>query len=371
MSKVSLFDKNEFYKEMRKRRNPFSFLDELHKTLEKLENEAKNLRLLYDRDVNIPDVPRDVSFETPFMTYLKIKELSKVSGLGKVDLVEAVESSNPGLKLEELTEKLDEKKKETFKKSLETAKGKQLSYLYSLEIYKLKQMKIIGWSVILNAFYIMDWASRVVSAASAAALMIQSFGDELYLPAGFTADLNKLVSIAMDVAGYVRAGMEGVYVWSYRAAKEYCGTVKKMHISDETKFIILDQKLYTLKDGRTVKFAPVDISKIPSDERENWRIPVWGVLATFIDNGSVIEWDEEKKKGDIVMFLYTCRSKVLTGKFEKTYYECWNHIKMVMKKVKLAMDLLQAKQRIISQLPPPPVEVVEEEEREEEETSEE
>ena len=66
--------------------------------------------------------------------------------------------------------------------------------------------------------------------------------------------------------------------------------------------------------------------------------------------GDELEWHKEEKRGDIIMFLYTAYARVLTSSFDRVYYECWNRLKMVIKKVKLAMYLLQTKQKLITQL---------------------
>jgi len=209
-------------------------------------------------------------------------------------------------------------------------------------------MHIIGWSIIKNAFYVMDWASRVVETASAAANMIQAFGDELDLPAGLTADLSKLASLAMDVAGYVQRGIGTPKVWAYRfrAAEEGRSyTISKILIERKDggykKFIRLGDPLLVLSDGLTVNFSPVK----PEDYKmEEWRVPIWGVLSVFAEKG------DELEDGNIIMFLYSAYARVLTSSFERAYYECWNRLKMVIKKVKLAMDLLQTKQKLIAQL---------------------
>ena len=210
-------------------------------------------------------------------------------------------------------------------------------------------MHIIGWSVIKNAFYVMDWASRVVETASAAANMIQAFGDELDLPAGLTADLSKLASLAMDVAGYVQRGIGTPKVWAYRfrsaEGERRSYTISRILIKKDDggykKFIRLGEPLFTLSGGVTVNFSPV---RREDYEMEEWRIPIWGVLSVFSEEG------DELEDGDIIMFLYAAYARVLTGSFERAYYECWNRLKMVIKKVKLAMDLLQTKQKLIAQL---------------------
>ena len=343
MSRSTRIDMDEYFK----RRNPFYFLDELHKALSALEEEAKNIIWLYQRDVNLPERKNEVPYETPFMTYLKRRAI-RSEGFDPNRLHHIIEDPDPSV--DELTRLVgDRNKAERLKQALDYAKGDELEYLYSLEKYRLQRMHIIGWSIIKNAFYVMDWASRVVEAASTASNMIQAFGDELDLPAGMSADLSKLASLAMDVAGYVQRGMGSPKVWAYRIKDEkQTGTVMKVHIKDK-KFIMLSQELYTLSNGNVVKFIPVfqkgeEGKDIPDEEKEYWNIPIWGVMAVFIDNTSSID------KGDIIMFLYSAYSRVLTDSFERVYYECWNRLKMVIKKVKLAMDLLQTKQKLITQL---------------------
>jgi len=361
-------DMSEYFK----RRNPFYFLEDLHKTLVNLESEAKNVLLLYERDVNIPEVKNEIPYETPFMTYLKQKTASRY-GLDPENVDKYFKlAENPGNPSLEAENPKLVAMKSLIKEAAESSKGEQLKYLFSLEKYRLERMRIIGWSVIKNAYYVMDWASRVVEVASAAAGAIQSFGDELDLPEGFTSDLSKLASLAMDVAGLVQRGMGSPEIWAYRAqSREQTGTVTKVFVNDKTKFIMLGDPLYKVYSGErkkpsnvesgaglTVKFFP-----IKRDAGEQWRIPIWGVLAVFIDKDSIIEWNDDLGAGDIVMFLYTARSRVLTGNFDDVFYECWNHIKMIIKKVSLAMDLLQTKQKIIAQLmkaapiPEQPVEI--------------
>jgi len=342
--KPAPMDMEEYFK----RRNPFYFLDELYKSLVKLEEEAKNVVLLYERDVNIPERKDQLPYETPFMLYLKIKRL-RSQGLNVDDAYKIIEKSNPKLRLEEVKLEKDKPKKQTsLDDAISKAEGEELNYLFSLEKYRLERMHIIGWSIIKNAFYVMDWASRVVETASAAANMIQAFGDELDLPAGLTADLSKLASLAMDVAGYVQRGIGTPKVWAYRfrAAEEGRSyTISKIFIERKgggyKKFIRLGDPLLVLSDGLTVNFSPVK----PEDYKmEEWRIPIWGVLSVFAEKG------DELEDGNIIMFLYSAYARVLTSSFERAYYECWNRLKMVIKKVKLAMDLLQTKQKLIAQL---------------------
>jgi len=329
-----------------KRKNPFYFLDELYKSLAKLEEEAKNIVLLYERDVNMPERKDRVPFETPFMLYLKHRRIRR-SGFNPNKVFKFLERSNPHLKLKEIIKTKDDAKK--LKESLEYAEGEQLEYLYSLEKYRLERMRIIGWSLIKNAFYVMDWASRVVETASAASNMIQAFGDELDLPAGLTADLSKLASLAMDVAGYVQRGTGSPQIWAYRIqSKSQAGVIKDVSIKEgKDKFIMLSQPLYTLTSGNIVKFVPESVSE---ETKNYWKVPIWGVLSIFMEKGEELEWHEKEGRGDIIMFLYTAYAKVLTSNFDRVYYECWNRLKMVIKKVKLAMYLLQTKQKLITQL---------------------
>jgi len=350
----------DILKEYYKRRNPFYFLEDLHKTLVDLESEAKNVLLLYERDVNMPEMPREVPYETPFMTYLKQKILSEY-GLTPEDVEKYLRlSSNPGNPSLEVENPKLAVMRRFIREAVERAKGEQISYLFSLERYRLERMRVTGWSVIKNAYYVMDWASRVVETASAASSIIQSFSDELDLPEGFTSDLTKLASLAMDVVGFVQRGIGATEVWDYRAqSKEQTGVVTKVFVNNKTKFVMLGDPLYKVRSGEkakklsevkkgsglTVKFLPVNGER----DSERWRVPIWGVLAVFIDELSTIEWDDKNKRGDIIMFLYTARSQVLTSNFDNAFYECWNHIKMIIKKVSLAMELLQTKQKIIAQ----------------------
>ena len=352
--KPAPMDMEEYFK----RRNPFYFLDELYKSLVKLEEEAKNVVLLYERDVNIPERKDQLPYETPFMLYLKLKRL-RSQGLSVDDAYKIIEKSNPKLKLEEIKLEKDKSKKQiSLDDMISKAEGEEMKYLFSLERYRLERMHIIGWSIIKNAFYVMDWASRVVETASAAANMIQAFGDELDLPAGLTADLSKLASLAMDVAGYVQRGIGTPKVWAYRfraaeegrrskirGGKKIRYTISKILIERKDrgykKFIRLGDPLLVLSGGLTVNFSPVK----PEDYKmEEWRVPIWGVLSVFAEKG------DELEDGDIIMFLYSAYARVLTSSFERAYYECWNRLKMVIKKVKLAMDLLQTKQKLIAQL---------------------
>jgi len=328
-----------------KRRNPFYFLDELHKSLVNLEEEAKNVISLYERDVNLPERKDRLQYETPFMTYIKQRRLRSFGFNPDIiyNLTSMGEQKTFAIK----------KDSDNLKNALNHAEGEQLEYLYSLEKYRLERMRIIGWSIIKNAFYVMDWASRVVETSSAASNMIQAFSDELDLPAGMTADLSKLASLSMDVVGYVQRGMGSPKIWDYRVqSKKQAGVIKDVHLKEKNgykKFIILGEPLYTLSpSGVTVKFIP---ESTPKDETAyNWRVPIWGVLSVFIKKNDEVEWYEKQKKGDIIMFLYTAYSRVLTSSFERTYYECWNRLKMVIKKTELAMDLLQTKQKLITQL---------------------
>jgi len=357
-------DMNEYFK----RRNPFYFLDDLYKSLVGLEEEAKNIVLLYERDVNMPERRENIPYETPFMIYLKHRRLRRF-GFNPNKVYSLLEKSNPKLDLQKIAKSQPEAEK--LKNALEYAKGEELNYLFSLEKYRLERMRIIGWSIIKNAFYVMDWASRVVETASAASNMIQAFGDELDLPAGITADLSKLASLAMDVAGYVQRGMASPKIWDYRfhfpsreenkkAREENNFVIKKILIKEgknrHKKFIMLSQPLFTLTNAVTVNFSPASVK---DSKKEEWRIPIWGILSVFMEEG------DELEEGDIIMFLYSAYARVLTSNFERVYYECWNRLKMVIKKVKLAMDLLQTKQKLITQimkaspLPEQPIEGVE------------
>ena len=348
-------DMSEYFK----RRNPFYFLDDLYKSLVELEEEAKNIVLLYERDVNMPERRESIPYETPFMIYLRHRRLKRFGfNLDKV--------SNPKLDLQKLVRSQPEAEK--LKNALEYAKGDELNYLFSLEKYRLERMRIIGWSIIKNAFYVMDWASRVVETASAASNMIQAFGDELDLPAGITADLSKLASLAMDVAGYVQRGMASPKIWAYKFRvpnKETDEKTEKKNSSEKAikkteekksfivnkilikegdnykKFIMLSDPLLELANRDVVKFSPVVAEDF---EMEEWKIPIWGVLSVFVEE------NDELEDGNIIMFLYSAYARVLTSNFERAYYECWNRLKMVIKKVKLAMDLLQTKQKLITQL---------------------
>jgi len=329
-----------------RRRNPYYFIRKLYDVLDGLDLEAKDVLPLYKRDINVP-VPRtDIPFETPYMYYLKLKRY----GYGGTSIWKAVSKlqHNPHTVLVEQVLKVD-------KETAADARGEELNYLWTLERYKLRRMKIIGWSIIRNAYYVMDWASRVADCSSAAFQALQTFTDELTLPEGFAADLSKLTSLAMDVVGIVKNGMGSPQMWLYKArAEEHCGTVKHTHVKpEEILFIKFGDPLYTLGSGLKVKFEPVG-ETVPKEEKEYWRIPIWGLLATFFDIGETIEWRGEERKGSIIMILFTCYARVLTDKFEDKFYGCWNHIKMVKKKLETAMELLTSKQRLLTQLPPPP-----------------